>query len=121
MGVGAHGWREAARQAEISKLEGIGATVHQNILRLEVAVNDQMRMRVLDALQDLVHVELQSTRSSVKPPVFRTLEIGLTAKSSFKARVQLRTGAPCLPLDSAVDFPRCGRGTPRAQHVRQVG
>jgi hypothetical protein len=56
--VGAHGDHKGARQAKVGELEH-AALVHEQVLRLEVAVHDAARVAVVHAGQHLVHQALR--------------------------------------------------------------
>ena len=59
VGVGADGEGEGAGEAEVGELDG-AAVVDEQVLRLEVAVEDAVRVAVRDARQQLLHVALES-------------------------------------------------------------
>ncbi len=58
MGVVPHWEADAAREAEVGQLD-VPAVVDQQVLGLEVAVEDAVRVAVRDAGQQLAHVALK--------------------------------------------------------------
>ncbi len=60
MCVRANGRCEAACQTEVCHLDGARGSVDENVLWLQIAVQDSVRVTELHCLQDLVHVRLHA-------------------------------------------------------------
>ena len=72
VGVGADGEGEGAGEAEVGELDG-AAVVDEQVLRLEVAVEDAVRVAVRDARQQLLHVALKSKGDQIMGEARRQL------------------------------------------------
>ena len=54
--VWAQGRCEGASQAEVCHLDSVGRSVDEDVLWLQIAMQDSVRMTELHCLQDLIHV-----------------------------------------------------------------
>ena len=62
MRVGAHGHAKDAREAKVGELDRAGL-IEEEVVRLEIAVKDAARVRIVEALQNLIHIRLEKELS----------------------------------------------------------
>ena len=58
MSVGAHWWREAARQPKVGNLQQLTLAVNQDVLWFEVSMQDAVRVTEVQAAQKLMKEHL---------------------------------------------------------------
>ncbi len=78
-----------AREAEVGELD-MAIEVEENVLRLEVAIDDVLRVEVLDGQDDLYEVEL--SYSLRETGLFQKMEEELTAWTEIKHEVDIVLG-----------------------------
>ena len=62
MSVCPNRWHKRPCQAKVSYLAGVGLSIHEYVLGLQVPVQDAHAVHSIQALEDLVGVELQSSQ-----------------------------------------------------------
>ena len=60
MGVARDGDAECSAQTQVCNLEGVGAVIHQQVLRLQISMHDSMLVTVSHTLEQLVHEVLHT-------------------------------------------------------------
>lgn len=67
---------KSSSQPKVGKLEGVGAAVDEQVLRLQIPMQHSVRVAVCCALEDLVHVRLQC-----QEPTKRSGRIGVCTQA----------------------------------------